>query len=53
MSPVVSRSGFAVSRRILDRALRATMHIRSPDRSRSGSAANFGPQRSEDEDLAK
>jgi hypothetical protein len=42
-----------VSRCILDRALRATMHIRSPDRSRSGSAANFGPQRSEDEDLAK
>lgn len=42
-----------ISRLILDRALRATMFIRSPDRSRSGSAANFGRQGDEDEDLAK
>ncbi|GHJ83667.1 hypothetical protein NliqN6_0069 [Naganishia liquefaciens] len=35
------------------RALRATMFIKSPDRSRSGSAANFGGSVNEDEDLAK
>jgi hypothetical protein len=38
---------------ISSRALRATMHIRSPDRSRSGSAQLFGGPGGEDAEIAR